>query len=233
MFVRPNLFSKLIKSRRRFAGVHKTGLTLVELLVVITIVIIMTSVILANLPAFRSKTELDLVAQEMAVTIRQSQVYGAVARAGGQYPAYGIYLDPGNDPMGFVFFAEKCPPNNKYDKGLSSCTIDEIIEQFAFKGGVSLAKMECKDSSGWHDVYNPGAGVSDPLTLVFKRPSYEANYYSGAGSSLTACGAVSHVRITIAKDGPVDPSNPESNKRYIVVWNTGHIYATKTLAQTE
>ena len=72
---------------------RQAGLTLIELLVVITIVIIMTGVVMANLPAFRSKTELDLIAQEVAITIRQAQVYGVNAKstgAGSTFTPYGV-----------------------------------------------------------------------------------------------------------------------------------------------
>src|SRR3989338_9771847 len=77
----------------------RRGFSLIEMMVVLTIFGIMTAVVLANLPAFRDKTALDLIAQEIATTIRQAQVYGIGTRSAGSssnFSAYGIYfnLDP-------------------------------------------------------------------------------------------------------------------------------------------
>ena len=50
------------------------GFTLIEMIVVIAIFGIVTTIILANLPTFRDRSSLDLVAQEVAINIRGAQV---------------------------------------------------------------------------------------------------------------------------------------------------------------
>ena len=64
----------MLNHRRRMKS--NDGFTLIELLVVVSIVTIMSVVILANLPNFRDKTSLTLIAQQVATIARQSQIYG-------------------------------------------------------------------------------------------------------------------------------------------------------------
>ena len=60
----------------------KAGFTMVEMLVVIAIFGIVTTILLFNLPTFRNQASLDLVAQEVAITIRGAQVFGGGGRVG-------------------------------------------------------------------------------------------------------------------------------------------------------
>lgn len=86
----------------------KQGFTLVEMMVVVGIFLVVTGVILINVPNFREKTSVDLVAQDIAVTIRSSQVFGVGTRAlYGNPVAYGVSLSVLPDRKnGFVLFAD-------------------------------------------------------------------------------------------------------------------------------
>ena len=78
-----------------FSPSFKSGFTLIEMMVVVAIFVIATGIVLANLPAFRNKSSLDLTAQEVATGIRQAQVYGAGTRqasTASKFPSYGIYF---------------------------------------------------------------------------------------------------------------------------------------------
>lgn len=53
----------------------KNGFTLIEMMVVVAITVIMTGVILMNLPDTRNAASADLIAQEVAIYIRSAQNY--------------------------------------------------------------------------------------------------------------------------------------------------------------
>src|SRR3989344_604356 len=71
------------------------GFTLLELLVTTGIFIIITSVVVAGYPKFRSQISVGKVAREMALATRQAQAFGlAVKEVGGDAPgAFGVHFN--------------------------------------------------------------------------------------------------------------------------------------------
>lgn len=188
------------------------------MIVVVAIILIITVVVLSNLPAFRDKTSLDLLAQEMAITIRQAQVFGISTKTsgGGSFPSFGIHFDDWNTTSGqngFVLFAD-VPPlnqtdgNNVYDVG-SNCGTDnsttECREHFFFRGGVKITNIvgAC-----------PSCSTPNSLNIVFKRPDTDARFFDDSGGAEQF---FSNVKITISKG---------SDTRCIYIYQTGHIYAS-------
>lgn len=55
----------------------KAGFSLIEMLVVLSIIAIVTAVTLSSLPSFRDNISIDLVASQVSTIARQAQVYGA------------------------------------------------------------------------------------------------------------------------------------------------------------
>ncbi|PIR44667.1 MAG: hypothetical protein COV10_03530 [Candidatus Vogelbacteria bacterium CG10_big_fil_rev_8_21_14_0_10_51_16] len=75
----------------------KSGFTLLELMVTLAIFTIMTSAILANYPRFNNKIALEVLAQNVALAVRQAQVFGISIRAtdpdaSNLAPAYGMHF---------------------------------------------------------------------------------------------------------------------------------------------
>ena len=193
------------------------GFSLIEMMVVLTIFGIMTAVVLANFPAFRDKTALDLIAQEIATTIRQAQVYGIGTRAAGagataSFSSYGIYFDLDNTDLGkknFYLYADSnfdstSPTTILNTQGFNGSIKDTVIEKFAIRGGAEISGIFC----------DTGACVTtslNSLNILFKRPYPEANFIS------TPSGTYGYVQIVIQS------TRNEKNKREIQVWNTGQI----------
>lgn len=79
----------------------KKGFSLMELMVVITMIIIVSTMIFANFPRMGSKISLDLLTQDIALTFRQAQVFGTTVMSGDSntknFDAYGVSFP---DPMG-------------------------------------------------------------------------------------------------------------------------------------
>lgn len=183
------------------------GFTLIEMIVVMAIFTIMTIVVMANLPAFQSRTSLDLLAEEVAITIRQAQVFGTGTRGFGEkeFPSHGVYFNIGDsgDKQSFILFADlpdaNGDVNNTYDE------LTELREKFQFRGGVEITDLKgCNDSGCVSDT--------EILQILFKRPEADAIF--------SPPGNFSYVRITISS-----VRDPDDEKRYVMVWNTGHIYA--------
>ncbi|MEQ1666552.1 MAG: type II secretion system protein [Bdellovibrionales bacterium] len=77
------------------------GFTLVELLVTLSVFTVVSAVTLANYPKFNNQTAITALAQQIAISIREAQVYGVAVKnssttasvvAQNVYPAYGIYF---------------------------------------------------------------------------------------------------------------------------------------------
>ncbi|MEK7208636.1 MAG: prepilin-type N-terminal cleavage/methylation domain-containing protein [Patescibacteria group bacterium] len=177
-----------------------SGFSLIEMMVVLTIFGIMTAVVLANFPAFRDKTALDLIAQEIATTIRQAQVYGIGTRSAGadpstQFSAYGIYFDLNPAVLGkknFYLYADKNPNDGYSDEDPNS-----VIENFAIRGAAEVKEL-CNDSND----------CTQTLDILFQRFYPEASFINNPGSS--------YVKIILR-------STRINDTRSIEVWNTGQI----------
>jgi prepilin-type N-terminal cleavage/methylation domain-containing protein len=94
------------------------GFSLVELMVSITIFIMITSITLTNYPRFSNKLSLDLLAQDIALSVRQAQISGSSVLGSksleGQearvFKAYGVRFEAprqdDNSPYPYLIFAD-------------------------------------------------------------------------------------------------------------------------------
>ena len=180
-----------------------SGFSLIEMLVVISIFLIMTLVVLSNMPAFRDKTALQLVAQEISVTIRQAQIYGIGTRSssGGtiNFPSYGLYFDitPSGDRRAFSLYADKNLP-----AGFGGDSAN-VIERFVIRGGVDIVNL--------HSC-NPGCSPigSNLLDLRFQRFYPDAEFINITASSVK-------VELQSARTG---------DKKFVEIRNSGQILVT-------
>ena len=202
----------------RRAGKLKAAFTLIEMLVVISIFMIITGVILANFPAFRDKAALDLLAQEIATTIRQAQVYGIGTReagSGSDFTSYGIYFDLTDTvnlgEKAFYLYADRRPDlNTPPDQKFTNSTIDKVIEKFAITGAAKISQL--LGCSGTPCTYPPPVNATNLSTLdiFFQRFYPEATFTGDAGGS-------SYVKIVIQSTRDV------ARQKEIQVWTTGQI----------
>lgn len=172
---------------------RKSGFSLIEMLVVLAIFIIMLGVVLANFPAFRDQTALQLIAQEIATTIRQAQVYGIGTRsagAGGAFRSHGLYFDLA-DKRTFILYADTNSTGGRQ-------TDDTEIEKFAIRGGAEITDL-CNESTCGLQI----------LDILFTRFYPEANF---PGLSP----APSYVKIVLK-------STRTNDQKWVEVWNTGQI----------
>lgn len=84
-------------SHKSFNQRKAGGFTLIELMVTLAIFVMMTTVVLGNYPKFNNKIALEMLAQNMALSIREAQVYGISVRATNVNssklsPSYGMHF---------------------------------------------------------------------------------------------------------------------------------------------
>ncbi len=90
------------QSRGRIS--RSSGFSLIELMVTITIFVMVTSITLTNYPKFSNKLSLDLLAQDIALSLRQAQIFGSSVlgtKSAGvgevkKFGAYGLHFEAPN-----------------------------------------------------------------------------------------------------------------------------------------
>ncbi|MFA6254168.1 MAG: type II secretion system protein [Candidatus Paceibacterota bacterium] len=123
-------FKKFLRIKDRNLLAHASfkscrGFTLLELLVVISIFLIITAVVMVDIPNFRNKSSLELVTNEVATYVRGAQVYGTSQKANvSLYPKYGVSFDS-NDPKHFYLFAgDPAQVNGREDYNIDGFKVD-------------------------------------------------------------------------------------------------------------
>ena len=188
------------------------------MVVVTGIFVMVTGVVMANLPKFRNQASLDLTAQEVALSIREAQVYGTATKvSGGEYPSYGIHFDIKNSTANknFVLFADD--GNRVFDPGIDpgdgcGLTVGECLERYALDGPFYILKICTNDGSNEECItYNDGVDIS--LDLVYRRPFPEPSICVDGNSN-----DCDYTNATIVIGSP---QGDES--KLIKVWNNGQI----------
>ncbi len=194
-------------TNRHFHSNNERGFSLIELLVVVGIFAVISGLILANHSRFNSSVLLGSLAYNIALSIREAQVYGlSVKQFSDEFQiGYGVHFS-GDDS--YVLFADTpetvgVPPNKVYDG------TDSDIQAYSVGRGHVIAKfcgensfeMQCSDGSTPTTI--------DHLDIVFFRPEPDA-YISSSEP-----GYYSRAIVVVA--------SPNQNMRTITVESTGQI----------
>ncbi|OHB24234.1 MAG: hypothetical protein A2542_02515 [Parcubacteria group bacterium RIFOXYD2_FULL_52_8] len=170
------------KSRLQAAS----GFTVIELVVTLAIFVVMTTIVLANYPKFNDKIGLEVLAQNIALSIREAQVYGISVRAENVLqenlaPAYGIHFWGGETNLQdqvqqgkaqYVLFADdNATRNNVFDGqayGASSCLVEAsgLLRQSSAQGEcVQVYTITGQSEVGiiCAGLLTKNSGISDPV----------------------------------------------------------------------
>lgn len=184
------------------------GFSLIELLVVVGIFAMISSVILANHNRFNSSVLLGSLAYNIALSIREAQVYGlSVKQFSSQFQVgYGVRFTTG--APSYSLFADVSqngnPPNKKYD------VTDSIVDTYSVGQGHVIQKFCGETSSQVQQCSDGSTAVTiDHLDIVFFRPEPDANISSSEP------GYYSRAIIIVA--------SPNLNTRTITIASTGQI----------
>src|SRR3989344_4098283 len=114
------------------------GFTAVELMVTVGIFAVISAVVLARFPEFNRNISLRRTVQEVALAIRESQVFALGVRRFGSgesalFPGYGTHFELVS-PTSFSAFADI-----DWNKRQTDAT--EVIETFRIQGGDRITKL--------------------------------------------------------------------------------------------
>jgi prepilin-type N-terminal cleavage/methylation domain-containing protein len=133
------------RSRRSLRGRLSAGFTVIELLVVTALIVVISSVVLANNSKFGGVVQLENYAYDVALTIRQAQVYGiAVQRFGASNnftSAYGMHFDMSNI-HDYILFADVSG-----DGIYTSSPTNEMVDDDKILRGYYITSLCVTDSS--------------------------------------------------------------------------------------
>jgi len=164
----------------------RTGFTLVELLVVFFIMASILAVVIPGYLEYSTKLDLENLALDVALTIREAQAYGAGARVSSITPnkfdaRYGVYFNI-DTPNTFIFFEDSAAGNDyRYVSG------DKIINTYDIKSGYSIKDLCGSVGGGSYDCKGNNVRI---LEIFFQRPNPEAIIYvRSAGGAIIGGGA--------------------------------------------
>lgn len=198
------------------------GFTLAELVVVIAIMIIVTTVVLYNYQNFNSTTLVTNYAYEVAFAIKEAQVYGlSVLSAGNSFQqGYGIHFDNNslNSPANFFLFADMpLATSSPVGDGIFASTTDSRVKTYNFVGNYKVAKFCAFNSAGNSTCGSTvGQEINNSLDITFVRPNPDARIVI-YDKLLNKQDKMSRAEITI-----VSPQNASTTKM-ITVYSTGQI----------
>jgi prepilin-type N-terminal cleavage/methylation domain-containing protein len=176
---------------------YKAGMTYVELIVVLTIFSVMSSIIIFNYGAFQDQIDTKNLTNNIALKFVQAQkaaLSGLLPPAAQQTliqnpatwkPSYGVYINRILDVKSFIYFSDLDQNGNLSNPNCFG--IGECLEKISITKGASISSL---------DVFFQGDATAhsiNDLTVTFARPNSGAVIHSS-----TAFGSVvSYVQVTI------------------------------------
>lgn len=161
-----------------------------ELLVTTAILTMISGLILINNSKFGGVVRLESLAYDIALSVRQAQVYGiAVARYGSDVSSnygvgYGVHFDL-SSPTQFLFFGDS-NLNGKYDGA-------ELLKTTTVAGGYLLSQLCATTTSGGIDTE---ACDKTSLDVLFVRPEPDG-ILSANGTTCYPLTCYTSVRVVI------------------------------------
>ena len=191
----------------QFIQTARRAFTLIELLVVMGIFGIISTMILANHSRFNSSVLLGSLAYDIALSVRQAQVYGLSVQTfnSGFQVGYGIHF---SSVTSYFLFADT-NATKKYEEG-----VDSIIQTYSVGQGHSVKRFCAFNTLAQSTCSDDGDTPITYLDVVFLRPDPDANISSNnpgytSSAKVTVTSPSGETRsITIASTGQISVSNP-------------------------
>lgn len=197
-----------------FNGIKKNrGMSYIELIVVLSIFAVMSSIIIFNYQEFQTKVDMKNLASDIALKVveaQKSSLAGELPPFPQQSsiistwkPSYGLYFNPVSDNKSFTYFTD-LNQNGIFDD--VNCSLNsECLEKINITKGNSISSLS---------VFYQGDATAynfNDLTITFKRPNSSAVIKS----TTPFANIVSYVQINI-----ISPSQVKSN---IKIYPSGRI----------
>lgn len=212
------------------------GITLVELMVVLAIIMILSVIVIVSQAAFNKSFILANTTYDVALTIRSAETFGMGSRKqlGGSSAntGYGVHLTPGNS---FLMFADGNPATNSSchaKKGSVSITTvsgapdetpgdcaysssgsdDTTVGTYILGNGITITRLRAKPAGSWFDT--------PALDVTFARPNTETYFATCTGSC--SGGATWSLAQSIS-EACIELTSPQGGSRTIHMQKSGEI----------
>lgn len=165
----------------------KKGFTLVELLIVISVIAIISGIVVFNHGEFSSRIDMTNLAYGVALEVREAQVFGVsvVGQAQNFEDGYGVHIDLGDEELGnttIVFFRDDLAGEDPgHYTGSLDCTGPDdaaCIRRFLIGRGNTIENL-CGFRPGTQTIQCD----RNILDVVFHRPDAEAEIRFGGGGA--------------------------------------------------
>lgn len=188
--------------------ITNTGFTLAEMVVVLGIVALIGTVTITRYRDFENSALLTTLAQDIALSVREAQLFGISVRGvGGNFDAgYGIFFSL-NAPTSYILFADTFPANGDSVYGDS----DIEVNVYTLSNGYAITDIR--------QVGGPSNEEYEELHLVFRRPDPDSEVM------LKREGGVGYLNRT-GSTIEVDITSPGGDVRTVRVSSTGQISIT-------
>lgn len=207
------------------------GFTLVEFIVILSIFAIMAAVALFNFTGFRSNVGINNLTHDIALTIRQAQVFGWATTSGT--------IDSGSDPVRraqgvvfkntngawerfFILYAKQNPGDQQYAYYDPTDTVADTIKIQGPNHIVDIRTALNRQDLIIDHVTNQlvsGSGsqpVNSDFSIVFSRPHPEALFFEGAAALNNQ--TANYVGIYIVSD-----ATPTKLEHVVIISRLGEI----------
>ena len=209
------------------------GVTLVELLVVVSIFMVISSITIFSYGKFNSSLSTQNLADDIALTVRRAQGYAIGVRSANNIftVGYGIHFtmkaNPSNQYDGsnrsFVLFADIGSPTlyrNSFSCGTLPNSSEECIEILNITSSDYISGMTYTKGGTTYSV--PSDGIID---ITFKRPNPEPVFCYRSSMTKSSCdesAGISNISIKITNDKSV------GMYKTIIISNNGQISVINT-----
>jgi prepilin-type N-terminal cleavage/methylation domain-containing protein len=195
--------------RHRSHNALRRGFTLIELLVVCAIIIIISAIILFNNNRFGGVVILENLAYDVALSVRQAQVYGIAVQRFGTGSAdfttgYGMHF-AANSPTTYILFADAD------QTGLYDPNQNEVVQSTALPQGYAITNLCTTPATS----QTPVCGLTS-VDVLFKHPEPDA-FISANGVSAIQFPA------SIQQEAQITLTSPRGDKSTINIYAAGQI----------
>lgn len=230
----PTPMMALRKARMHSTPSLVSGFTLVELLIVLTIITVISGVVLLNQSSFNKTLVLTNTAYDVALTLRSAQVYGLGSRVTGTVTnaGYGVNFQKVN-PNSFILFSDtypspsvlsECHPTSDAsapDAQPGDCAFqvdqNEKVNEYVLGNGIVISDFCAERQGNWSCAYAQGGELSS-LDIIFARPN--------ADPFITTDGTYS--ATLVLEEACILLSAPDGSSRVISVTESGQVTANSS-----
>lgn len=185
------------------------GMTYVELIVVLSIFSVMSSIVIFNYGEFQAKVDMKNLANDVALKIVEAQksALSGILPSVAPYitpwkPSYGLYFNLNNDNKSFIYFTD-LNNNNIFDTG--DCS-GECLSKFSITKEHFISRIDSYTGSVATNI------ASFPFTIVFKRPDSSAIFGDPNGVSLSG---FDYIQLTL--------KSPRNDSAQVKIYPSGRI----------